>query len=149
GNLMTASSIEALPATRLFELWYEHYVADGLRIKIGQQAADQEFLVSTAAKLFINATFGWPTLPAVDLPSGGPAYPLGTPGVRIRVDPQEGVTWFFALFNGDPTGAGVGGSQLRDASGTAFRTSDGVWLVGEVRYNPDSSDKNGTYSLGG
>ena len=69
--------------------------------------------------------------------------------MRLRVDPQEGLTTFLALFNGDPTGAGVGGSQLRDASGTAFRTSDGAWLVGEIRYNPDSSDKNGTYRFGG
>ena len=71
GNLITVSSIEATRATRLFELWYEHYANDWLRIKIGQQAADQEFLNSSAAKLFINATFGWPTLPAADLPSGG------------------------------------------------------------------------------
>jgi hypothetical protein len=33
---MTASSIEALPATRLFELWYEHYFSDAVRLKIGQ-----------------------------------------------------------------------------------------------------------------
>jgi porin len=99
--------------------------------------------------LFVNATFGWPTQPSVDLPSGGPGYPLATPAIRVRVDPHEGVTLFLGLFNGDPTGAGVGGSQLRDASGTAFRTSDGAWLIGEIRYNPDDSDKNGTYRFGG
>ena len=47
------------------------------------------------------------------------------------------------------TGAGVGGSQLRDASGTAFRTSDGAFVISELRYNPESSDKNGTYRFGG
>jgi porin len=148
GNLNLTSSIEASRTTRLSELWYEQHF-DNWRLRIGQLAIGTEFLNPDSARLFVNATFGWPTQPSVDLPSGGPGYPLGTPGVRLRVDPQEGVTTFFALFNGDPTGAGVGGSQLRDASGTAFRTSDGAWVVGEIRYNPGDSDKNGTYSLGG
>jgi porin len=55
---------------------------------------------------------------------------------------------FLAVFNGDPTGAGVGGSQLADASGTAFRTGDGAFAIGEIRYNPEGSAKNGTYSFG-
>jgi porin len=148
GNLNIASGIEAARATRLNELWYEQHF-DNWRLRLGQQTVGTEFLNAESARLFVNATFGWPTQPAFDLPSGGPGYPLGTPAVRLRVDPQEGLTLFLAAFNGDPTGAGVAGSQLRDASGTAFRTSDGVWLVGEVRYNPDNSDKNGTYSLGG
>jgi len=148
GNLNLISSIEAERTTRLSELWYEQHF-DNWRLRIGQLSIGTEFLNPESARLFVNATFGWPTQPSVDLPSSGPAYPLGTPAIRLRVDPQEGVTTFLALFNGDPTGAGVGGSQLRDASGTAFRTSDGAWVVGEIRYNPGDSDKNGTYSLGG
>ena len=38
---------------------------------------------------------------------------------------------------------------MRDASGIAFRTSDGAFVISEIRYNPNSSDKNGTYSFGG
>jgi hypothetical protein len=123
GNVMTASSIEALPSTRLFELWYEHYALDGVRLKIGQQAADQEFLVSTTSKLFVNATFGFPTLAAADLPSGGPAYPLGTPAVRLRLDPSDKLVLLAAAFNGDPAGPGAGSPQARNASGTAFRAA--------------------------
>ena len=148
GNLHLASSIEASRTTRLNELWYEQHF-DNWRLRIGQLTIGTEFHNPDSARLFINSTFGWPTQPALDLPSGGPGYPLATPAVRVRVDPQEGVTLFLALFNGDPTGAGVGGSQLRDASGTAFRTSDGAWLIGEIRYNPDDSDKNGAYRFGG
>ena len=148
GNLNITSSIEASRATRLNELWYEQHF-DNWRLRIGEQTIGTEFFNPEAARLFVNATFGWPTQPSFDLPSGGPGYPLATPAVRLRVDPQEGLTLFLAAFNGDPTGAGVGGSQLRDASGTAFRTSDGAWLVGEIRYNPDNSDKNGTYRFGG
>jgi porin len=147
-NLNEISAIEALRTTRLVELWYEHHF-DNWRVRIGQQTVGNEFLNPDSARLFVNGTFGWPTQPSLDLPTGGPGYPLGTPAIRLRVDPEEGLTWFLALFNGDPTGAGVGGSQLRDASGTAFRTSDGAWVVGEVRYNPDSSDAKGTYRFGG
>jgi porin len=148
GNLNVVSSIEAARTTRLNELWYEHHF-DYWRLRIGQQSIGTEFLNPESARLFVNATFGWPTLPSLDLPSGGPSYPLGTPAARLRVDPQEGLTLFLGLFNGDPTGAGVGGSQLADASGTAFRTNDGAFVIGEIRYNPESSDKNGTYSFGG
>ena len=148
GNLNLASSIEAARTTRLYEFWYEQHF-DNWRLRIGQQTIGTEFFNPDSARLFVNSTFGWPTQPALDLPSGGPGYPLATPAIRVRVDPQEGATLILALFNGDPTGAGVGGSQLRDASGTAFRTSDGAWLVGEIRYNPDDSDKNGTYRFGG
>ena len=148
GNLNTISNIEAARTTRLVELWYEQHF-DTWRVRVGQQTLGTEFLNPEAARLFVNAAFGWPTLPSIDLPSGGPSYPLGTPAVRLRVDPQEGLTLFLGLFNGDPTGAGVGGSQLRDASGIAFRTSDGAFVISEIRYNPNSSDKNGTYSFGG
>jgi porin len=147
-NLNTASGIEAAATTRLVELWYEHH-SDNWRLRVGQQTITTEFLNPESARVFVNAAFGWPTLPSVDLPSGGPAFPLGTPAIRLRVDPEEGWTGFLALFNGDPTGAGVGGSQLADASGTAFRTSDGAFVISELRYNPDSSPKNGTYRFGG
>ena len=61
-------------------------------MKIGQQSADLEFITSEYEDLFINSGFGWPTLPAVDLPSGGPAYPLATPGIRLRAKPTDDVT---------------------------------------------------------
>jgi porin len=147
-NLNLASSIEAERTTRLNELWYEQHF-DNWRLRIGQQTIGTEFFNPDSSRLFVNSTFGWPTQPSLDLPSGGPGYPLATPAIRVRIDPMEGLTVFTALFNGDPTGAGVGGSQLRDASGTAFRTSDGAWAVAEIRYNPDDSDKNGAYRLGG
>jgi porin len=149
-NLNTVSSLEADRSTRLFEAWYEQHIGDWLRIRIGQQAADQEFLVSTTAKLFVNSTFGFPTLPGTDLPAGGPAYPLATPAVRFRVDASDALTFFAAVFNGNPTGAPLSDPdpQARDPSGTAFRTSDGVLALFETRYNPENSNKNGTYRLG-
>ena len=55
---------------------------------MGQLAADQEFQVTQYGGLFINHTFGWSTLPSADLPSGGPAYPLATPGDAPALHPH-------------------------------------------------------------
>lgn len=149
-NINTVSSIEADRSTRLFEFWYEQHIDHWLRIRIGQQAADQEFLVSSTARVFINSTFGFPSLPGTDLPAGGPDYPLATPAIRFRFDPSDELTIYAGLFNGNPTGAAFGNPdpQHADPSGTAFRTSDGALAMLEVRYNPGNTDDSGTYRLG-
>lgn len=149
-NLNTASGLEADRTTRLFELWYEQHLGDWLRIRVGEQSAGQEFIISPTAKMFVNGTFGWPTLPSSDLPSGGPGYPLGTPAIRFRIDATDSLTFFAGLFNGNPTGAPLGtpDPQRFDLSGTAFRVNDGALVLFETRYNPDNSSKNGTYRLG-
>jgi porin len=149
-NLNTASGLEADRTTRLFELWYEQHIGDWLRIRVGEQSAGQEFIISPTAKMFVNGTFGWPTLPSTNLPSGGPGYPLGTPAIRFRIDATDSLTFFAGLFNGNPTGAPLGTAdpQRFDLSGTALRVNDGALVLFETRYNPDNSSKNGTYRLG-
>lgn len=78
GNLLAVSNIEALPTVRLFEAWFEQKLFnDTTSIRLGQLAADSEFITSDYAGLFINGTFGWPGITAADLPSGGP--PIRSP----------------------------------------------------------------------
>ncbi len=136
-NLMVVSNIEADRATRLFELWYQQSFLGGkLDIRLGQLAADQEFMISQYAGLFINSSFGWPTLPAVDLPAGGPAYPFATPGVRLRVLPNERTTLLFGVFNGNPAANAnfpPSDPQLRNPSGANLRFQ-GTFVIGEVQY---------------
>ena len=67
-TLQTASGIEADPATRLWELWYQQKFGDKFDVKVGQQSLDQEFMVSPNANYFINTAFGWAVLPTEDLP---------------------------------------------------------------------------------
>jgi len=152
-NLNTVSGLESLRGTLLFELWYEQVLlGKTLAIRVGQLAADQEFMVSQYGGLFLNHTFGWPTLPSVDLPSGGPIYPLATPGLRVKYIPRDDITLLGAVFNGDPTGPGRGFPQERDPSGTAFRLNDGVLAVVEVQYGISGGEGAkslpGTYKLG-
>ena len=153
GALDVISSIEADPATRLNELWFQQSVFDDrLDIKIGQQSADLEFITSEYEDLFINSGFGWPTLPAADLPSGGPAYPLPTPGIRLRAKPNDSIIALLGLFNGSPAGLRPGDPQVNDPSGTDFDVSSGYFLIGEAQYlvnrGKDSKGLPATYKIG-
>lgn len=137
GNLQAVSSIEGTRATRLFELWYQQSFRGGkVDLKLGQQSADLEFATSAYAGLFVNSSFGWPALFAVDLPAGGPAFPLAALGARLRVKPTEPLTLMLAVFNGSPSGFGDGDPQGRqhNPSGTEFRLGDGAFVIGEVQY---------------
>lgn len=58
-NLHTVSWLEAPRGTLLFELWYEQVLFEKmLAIRVGQLAADQEFMISQYGYLFDNHTFG-------------------------------------------------------------------------------------------
>lgn len=143
-NWNLPSSIEFPPSIRLFELWYEQSIFDGkASVRIGQMAADQEFIVAKYAQIFLNSAFGWPTLPAIVLPEGGPAYPLGTPGVRLKVQPMDSLAFLAAAFNGNPNDNG---------SGTSFTINKGVFAIAEAQYSINGGDKAaglpGTYRLG-
>ena len=152
-NLNTVSGLEASRGTLLFELWYEQVLFDKkLAVRVGQFAADQEFMVSQYAGLFLNHTFGWSALPSVGLPSGGPVYPLAAPGVRVKYIPRDNLSLLGAVFNGDPAGPGRGFPQDRNPSGTAFRLNDGVFAIAEIQYGTNQEEGAtglpGTYKFG-
>ena len=152
GNFLSSNDIAALPTTRLYELWYEQRFGDALAIRAGQIGIDVEFLTSDYAANFIDATFGWPGLPSLDLPEGGPAYPLATPAVRVKLDPAPGLSILAAVFDGEPAGPGPGDPQVRDRYGLNFRTSDPplIFLETQYRYNRGSAASGlpGTLKLG-
>ena len=137
-TLQTASGIEALRATRLWELWYQQSFAGGKAdIKIGQQSLDQEFYGSAYSGLFINTMMGWPLIPSVNLYAGGPAYPLSSLGVRLRVQPIDNMTVLAGVFDDNPPGGSFfDDSQVRGASqsGTKFNLRTGALIFGEVQY---------------
>ncbi|MBI1869110.1 MAG: carbohydrate porin [Methylocystis sp.] len=153
-NFSTISSIEARATTRLFDAWLEQKLfGDAASIRVGQLAADAEFFISELGALYVNGTFGWPNITSADLPSGGPAYPLATPGVRLKVSPNDQITLLAAAFNGDPSGARFTGLQeFKDPAGINFRLKDPPFVIGEaqVKHNQDNSSSGlaGTIKLG-
>ena len=143
-NLMTVSNIEAHPTTRLYALWLEKALRGGASLRAGQMGADEEFLVSDTASVFINGTFGWAPIAAANLIHGGPGYPLAAPGVRLRLEPQADTALLVAAFTAHPAGSDcVGAPQLCDRYGTTFSTSGGTLWMSELQL------AGGAYKLGG
>lgn len=158
GNLLTVSDIEAIPATRLNELWLEQSLFEGrLAIRVGQLATDTEYMVSQTGILFANGSLGWPAILATDLPGGGPSYPLAVPGVRVKYVPNTNLSFQGGLYDGDPGGPDRLGRepdpQRRNRTGTRFPLSDPALAIAEVSYAyniaPGASGEPGTVTLGG
>ena len=162
-DLFIVSGIEAYPSTRLYEAWFEQDLAAGqadagkVFVRLGQLAADREFFVSQTATLFFNSTFGWPASFNNDLPSGGPSFPLATPGLRLKVLPDDHLAFLAAVFDGDAAGPYRPGynsplPQVRDPAGTAFRLDDAPFFITEAAYtyNKDGDPKTlpGTVKVG-
>lgn len=158
GNLNTISNIEALPHTRLSEVWLEQkFAGDRFSLRFGQLAADREFFVADWSDFFL--TSDWPAIAKQNLPNGGPAYPLSTPAVRLKVEPTSQVTLLAAVFNGDPAGpyrgvlAGPEAAEVSNPHGLNFRVNDPPLAIAEMqyRYNQGKEDNGlaGIVRLGG
>ena len=146
-SLITISNIEAVASSRLSELWLEQKLFDDrFGVRFGQLAADAEFFISDYSKIFISSD--WPTITGANLPSGGPAYPLSTPGVRLKFDPSPNWTALIAVFNGDP-----GNQATVNRTGTRFPINDPPLVMGELQYRynqeKDAHGLAGTLRLGG
>jgi porin len=153
GNLQLISNIEATRDIKLYDLWIEQKLLGGrLSIRIGQEGANDEMMITQYGALFLNSSFGFPGLAAADLPSGGPNYPLATPFARVRYQATDRITLTGAIYNGDPAPPGAGDPQLRDAGGTAFRLNDDALIFGELWYSinqdPNATGPPGTYKVG-
>lgn len=145
GNAQLVSNIEATPSVKLYDLWLDQTLFDGkLSIRFGQEGANDEMMTTAYAGLFLNSSFGFPGMPAADLPSGGPNYPMATPFARARLKLDGNFTLVGAAYNGDPAPPGTGDPQARDRNGTAFRLNDHSLGFAELWYSPDS---NGPASL--
>jgi porin len=151
GSLMPVTSLEATDATRLFELWFEQtLVKDKLTVRFGQLAADEEFILSEGGGYFINGTWGWPSITAADLPSGGPAYPLATPGVRVAVTPSERTALLVGVYNGDPAPACRNEDPQRcNDHGLDFELDDPPLLMAEGAYTYNANGLRGIVKIGG
>lgn len=135
GNLQLVSNVEAANTLRLYDLYLEQLLFGGkLSIRIGQGGMNDEFMLTQYGTVFLNSSFGFPALSAIDLPSGAPNFPLSTPFVRLKAKATDQLTMMIAAFNGDPAGPGPGDPQKRDASGTEFRIGDGAIVIAETQY---------------
>ncbi len=132
GGMNTIAAIEATPTVRLSELWVERW-AGPVNFRIGQLAADAEFFYSDLSQIFLQSD--WPTITAVNLPGGGPAYPLSALGARIKYEFPKDASLLFAIFNGDPAGPCPGDDpDTCNLYGVSFRLRDPAFMIGELQF---------------
>ena len=152
GSLVTVSNYEALPSTRLSELWLEqHLFNDHLTVRVGQLTADTEFLLSPGGSNFVDSTWSWATLPSFNLPGSGPTYPLSTPGVRVALKPNDKWNLMVGVYNGNPAGAHcTGNPQVCDDDGLEFPLDSPPLVMAEGSYKYDQKGRlPGTLKIGG
>ena len=144
GSLAAVSNAEALSALRLSELWLERRFGEAGSIRFGQLTADSEFFIAQAASGLVSGTFGWPVGLSANLPSGGAAYPLAAPGVRLALgDPEDGTGLRLGVFSGDPGGryGAETDPQRHNRFGTNVSTAGGAFLILEGVIGPEAPKK--------
>ncbi len=138
--LQTLTDIEAPVGVRLWELWYQQKFGDKFDVKIGEQSLDEEFIIAPSGNsLFLNAASGWPGLPSVNLPGGGPAYPLAGLGVRGRAQVTDSVTMLAGVFNGSPIPWDSPNTPRSNPNGVSFPLNTGALAIAELQYAYGSS----------
>jgi porin len=134
GNILAVNDIGARPGTRLFELYYEQAFGDRFSVKVGQLAADEEFIISDYAEDFIGATLGWAAAPSENLPQEGPAYPLASLGAQATWKATENFTLVGAIYNGYAADPDSEDPQRANKHGLSFRLGDAPLVILEGRY---------------
>ncbi len=134
-TIQPVSDLEALPTTRLNEIWLEQKLGDQVSVRFGQLAADAEFFLTPFHALAVGGAYGWPAIMAANLPNGGPAYPFASPGARIKYQPNDAILLRAAVYDGDPVGPNcIGDPQKCNRNGINFRMRDPAFAIAEGEY---------------
>jgi len=140
---MALSGWEASNAFRFYDIYFEQSLAEKrFQMKIGQLAADTDFMASTYAALFLNAAFG--DLPSQNLNIDAPVYPLAAPGVYAMARPLDWLTTRIAGYTADPGPDRAGNHGFEWKIGN----NAGYTFFGEIAGSREGAAA-GTYTLGG
>jgi porin len=138
------SGWEAAATLRVFNL-YLRQAFDGDRyvVKLGQIAADTDFMISRYGGVFLNAAFG--DLASQNLNLDAPVYPLAAPGVFVSARPLDWLTGRFGAYTGD-AGDDVAGNH---GFGWAIGSNAGYTFFTEIAASAPDWGLPATYTLGG
>jgi porin len=131
GNFLTISNNAGFNTLRNYELWFQQNLLDDkISIRLGQLAADAEFVISNYAALFLNGTFGWPAFMYMNLPEGGPGFPVGTLGIRLAIQPVKWFRFQTAVFQGNvyPQNVNAHGFRWR------LDSQNGFFFIDEAQF---------------
>ena len=149
GALQVISGVAGDRATRLWELWWNQKFGEHCDVRFGKQSLDVEFANHPSAGYFVNSLFGWPALFALDLPGGGPVFPLSAPGVRARASSGPW-TALAGVFSGAPAPFTNPDPQHANSYGVSFPLQ-GALALAEAQYalSQSEGELTGVYKFGG
>jgi porin len=141
GNFDEISNIAAVEGLRLFQLYLKRQTG-AFTWKVGQIALDDDFMVSTGASLFINASLG--PLPLATPNTLAPAYPIGGLGGWFQWQPNDSFTLQSGVYDGDA------GTQLTNGNGFEYDLgqAEGVMFLTEAAISTHLFKRDGTLKVG-
>jgi porin len=144
GSLANPSNIAGYDTVRLGELWFQqNFFEDKISLRLGQLLADCDFFGCYHSSLFVNGTFGAFTPTGLNYP-GFSSYPLATPGVRLRVQASDSLSFQLGAYSSSE-------GETGDKHSIHFPVdpnNDGVLSLYEANYSAKPFGLTGTYKLG-
>jgi porin len=140
---MALSDWEAAATLRVYNIYLRQaFDDDRFVVKVGQIAADTDFMISRYGGVFLNAAFG--DLPSQNLNLDAPVYPLAAPGVFLSARPSQWLTGRFGAYTGD-AGDDVAGNH---GFGWKLGSNAGYTFFSELATTPPEGSLPATYTLG-
>jgi porin len=143
GNFDEISNIAADRSLHAYQLYLEHEPCDAYRYKVGQLVLDEDFMVSDASSVFINASFGALPVESANVPA--PIYPLAALGGFAQWKGKPGIALQLGVYDGD---AGTQDSN-EDGFGYAFGSEEGAAVFAELQSELAPLGRDATWKLGG
>src|SRR5262249_17268963 len=141
---MALSAWEAASTFRVYNIYVRQAFDDNRWvIKLGQIAADTDFMVSRYGGVFLNAAFG--DLASQNLNIDAPVYPLAAPGIYGSAHPCDWFTGRCGAYTGDA------GDDLAGNNGFGWKLGNnaGYTFFSEAAATAAVGGLPGTYTLGG
>ena len=142
GDGLGVSGIDAPSGVRLQNLWVELGDEERLRVRVGQQIVDDEFLVTPGSELFLHGAAAFPA----NLSPNAPTWPFASTAATFRFAPLEWLAWQGGAFHADPDGV----DDRTNPDGTRFGwdASETLW-ISEVVVQPAGPDSRALWKAGG
>jgi porin len=151
GSLNNPTNYAAANSVRMYSLYFtQTLLSQQLSLKAGQFGADQDFLQTTSAGMFLNGGITAPPLlfsqVLVNGDSAVAQYPVAAPAVWARFDSKALPVYAQAgLYNGDPGPDAVNNHGFKWQTGS----NSGLLVVSEAGWNYTVANLTGTLKAGG
>jgi|AntRauTorckE6833_2_1112554.scaffolds.fasta_scaffold21931_1 porin len=145
GDFNVASNLFTDTDFNIFNLFVSQTFGDDFfYIKAGQIAADDDFMGSETAGLFLNSAFG--PLPTESGNVGAPIFPLAAPGVFARVNPSDTFSFHAGIYAGDagPVQSGNHGFDWRTGGAAGWVS----FVEADYKYGSGTAKVGGYYHTG-